>query len=58
MPRSKRNARQQYGLLVDTARPEPAIMQKHSRPVSAMATEVFQRLKALEHTSSCQPRES
>ena len=44
-------------LLIDTARAEPMVIEKHGRPVVVvMAVEEFERLKALDDTSSGEPR--
>ena len=46
---SARDAKHQFGLLIDTARAEPVVVEKHGRPVVVVvAIEEFERLKALE----------
>ncbi len=46
---SARDAKHQFGLLIDTARAEPVVIEKHGRPVVVViAIEEFERLKALE----------
>lgn len=45
---SARDAKHQFGLLIDTARAEPVVIQKHGRPVVVvLAVEEFERLKLL-----------
>ena len=46
---SARDAKHQFGLLIDTARAEPVVIEKHSRPVVVVvAVEEFERLMALD----------
>ena len=41
---SAREARHQFGRLLDTARPEPVVVEKHGRPVVVvLAIETFKR---------------
>ncbi len=53
---SARDAKHQFGLLIDTARAEPVVIEKHGRPVVVvLAVEEFERLKSLiptEHTAA------
>ena len=56
---SARDAKHQFGLLIDTARAGPVTIEKHGRPVVvAVAVEEFERLERLdirnkqEHSSS------
>ena len=45
---SARDAKHQFGLLIDTARAEPVVIEKHGRPVVVvLAVEEFERLKLL-----------
>jgi prevent-host-death family protein len=45
---SARDAKHQFGLLIDTARAEPVVIEKHGRPVVVViAVEEFERLKLL-----------
>jgi prevent-host-death family protein len=45
---SARDAKHQFGRLIDTARAEPVVVEKHGRPVVVvLAVEEFERLKAL-----------
>jgi prevent-host-death family protein len=45
---SARDAKHQFGLLIDTARAEPVVIEKHGRPVVVViAVEEFERLKSL-----------
>ena len=47
-PMSARDAKHQFGRLIDTARAEPVVVEKHGRPVVVvLAGEEFERLKAL-----------
>jgi prevent-host-death family protein len=49
---SAKEAKNGFGLMLDTARAEPVTVHKHGRPVVVvMAVEEFRRLKAL-HTSA------
>lgn len=44
---SARDAKHQFGLLIDTARAEPVVIEKHGRPVVVvLAVEEFERLKS------------
>lgn len=46
---SAKDAKNGFGLLLDTARAEPVVVEKHGRAVVAvMAIEEFERLKALD----------
>ena len=45
---SARDAKHQFGRLIDAARAEPVVVEKHGRPVVVvLAVEEFERLKAL-----------
>lgn len=45
---SARDAKHQFGLLIDTARAEPVVIEKHGCPVVVvLAVEEFERLKTL-----------
>jgi prevent-host-death family protein len=45
---SARDAKHQFGRLIDTARAEPVVVEKHGRPVVVvLAVEEFERLKTL-----------
>lgn len=45
---SARDAKHQFGRLIDTARAEPVVVEKHGRPVVVvLAVEEFERLNAL-----------
>lgn len=45
---SARDAKHQFGRLIDTARAELVVVEKHGRPVVVvLAVEEFERLKAL-----------
>ncbi|OJF89626.1 prevent-host-death protein [Rhizobium sp. 58] len=45
---SARDAKHKFGLLIDTARAEPVVIEKHGRPVVVvLAVEEFERLKSL-----------
>jgi prevent-host-death family protein len=45
---SARDAKHQFGRLIDTARAEPVVVEKHGRPVVVvLAVEEFERLRAL-----------
>lgn len=49
---SAREAKHQFGRLIDTARAQPVVIEKHGRPVVAViAVEEYERLKAIEATS-------
>lgn len=55
---SARDAKHQFGRLIDTARAEPVVVEKHGRPVVVVvAVEEFERLKALDEVSPSTPRE-
>jgi prevent-host-death family protein len=44
-----KDAKNGFGLLLDTARAEPVMIEKHGRPVIVvLAVEEYERLKALE----------
>ena len=44
-----KQAKDQFGLLIDLARAEPVVVAKHGRPVVVvMAVEEFERLKKLD----------
>jgi prevent-host-death family protein len=46
---SARDAKNAFGMLIDSARAEPVVIEKHGRKVVVVvAVEEFQRLKALE----------
>ena len=46
---SARDAKHQFGRLIDTARAEPVVIEKHGRAVVAVvAIEEYERLKAIE----------
>jgi prevent-host-death family protein len=47
---SARDAKDRFGLLLDTARAEPVVIEKHGRRVAVvLAVEEFERLKELEN---------
>jgi prevent-host-death family protein len=47
---SARDAKHQFGLLIDTARAGPVTVEKHGRPVVVViAVEEFERLKELDN---------
>ena len=49
---SARDAKNQFGLLIDTARVDPVVIEKHGRPVVVVCSvEEFERLKSLEAES-------
>lgn len=49
---SARDAKHQFGLLIDTARAEPVVVEKHGRAVVVVvAIEEFERLRALAATA-------
>lgn len=51
-----KDAKNGFGLLVDTARAEPVIIEKHGRPVIVvLAVEEYERLKALESDRPARP---
>ncbi|WP_323130971.1 type II toxin-antitoxin system Phd/YefM family antitoxin [Sinorhizobium medicae] len=48
---SARDAKNAFGMLIDSARAEPVAIEKHGRKVVVvMAVEEFERLKTLEQT--------
>jgi len=50
---SAREAKHQFGRLIDTARAQPVVIEKHGRPVVAVvAIEEYERLKAIEAGAS------
>jgi prevent-host-death family protein len=56
---SARDAKHQFGLLIDTARAEPVVIEKHGRPVVVVvAVEEFERLTVLSDAATVKPRES
>ena len=56
---SARDAKHQFGRLIDTARAEPVVIEKHGRPVVVvLAVEEFERLKASDELSSATPGHS
>lgn len=56
---SARDAKHQFGLLIDTARAEPVVIEKHGRPVVVVvAVEEFERLSTLSDAATFKPRES
>lgn len=56
---SARDAKHRFGLLIDTARAEPVVIEKHRRPVVVVvAVEEFERLKALDDAATEKPREN
>ncbi|APF36702.1 prevent-host-death protein [Chelatococcus daeguensis] len=45
---SAREAKHQFGRLIDTARAEPVVVEKHGRPVVVvLAVEEFERIKTI-----------
>jgi prevent-host-death family protein len=44
---SAKEAKNGFGLMLDSARAEPVTVHKHGRPVVVVAIEEFKRLKAL-----------
>ncbi|MBB4212424.1 prevent-host-death family protein [Rhodothalassium salexigens DSM 2132] len=47
---SAKEAKNGFGLLLDTARAEPVVIEKHGRPVVVViSTEEYDRLKGLTH---------
>jgi len=45
---SVREAKHQFGRLIDTARAEPVVVEKHGRPVVVvLAVEEFERIKTI-----------
>jgi len=56
---SARDAKHQFGLLIDTARAEPVVIEKHGRPVVVVvAVEEFERLRALDDAATDKPRKN
>jgi prevent-host-death family protein len=56
---SARDAKHQFGLLIDTARAEPVVIEKHGRPVVVVvAVEEFERLKALDDAATDKPQKN
>lgn len=50
---SAKDAKNAFGMLIDSARAEPVAIEKHGRKVVVvMAVEEFERLKALEQTTA------
>lgn len=50
---SARDAKNQFGLLIDTARLDPVVIEKHGRPVVVVCSiEEFERLQRLASLSS------
>lgn len=50
---SAKDAKNGFGLLLDTARAEPVIVEKHGRPVVVvLSIEEYERLRNLENDSS------
>lgn len=50
---SAKDAKNSFGMLIDSARAEPVAIEKHGRKVViVMAVEEFERLKALEQTTA------
>ena len=46
---SAKDAKDGFGRLIDTARAEPVVIEKHGRPVVVvLSVEEFERLKAIE----------
>jgi prevent-host-death family protein len=46
---SAKDAKDSFGRLIDTARAEPVVIEKHGRPVVVvLSIEEFERLKAVE----------
>lgn len=55
---SAKDAKNAFGLLLDTARAEPVTIEKHGRPVVVvMSVEEFERLNRLQETERS-PRKS
>lgn len=47
---SAKDAKYGFGRLIDTARAEPVVVEKHGRPVVVVvAVEEYERLKEIEH---------
>jgi len=56
---SAREAKNAFGLLIDTARQEPVTVEKHGRAVVVViAVEEYERLKAIESADSAKARGS
>lgn len=54
---SAREAKYNFGKLIDTARAEPVVIEKHGRPVVVvLAVEEFERLTGLPMTESQQEK--
>lgn len=54
---SAKDAKYGFGRLIDHARSEPVVVEKHGRPVVVvMAVEEFERLKALEFGHQTEPQ--
>ncbi len=52
-----RDAKNAFGMMIDLARAEPVIIEKHGRKVVVvMAVKEYERLKALEATEAVQTR--
>ncbi|MEW8195803.1 MAG: type II toxin-antitoxin system Phd/YefM family antitoxin [Candidatus Thiodiazotropha sp.] len=50
---SAKDAKNGFGLLLDTARAEPVVVEKHGRPVIVvLSIEEYERLRNLENDSS------
>ena len=48
-----REAKHQFGRLIDTARAEPVVIEKHGRPVVVVvAVEEFERLQAIDASAA------
>jgi prevent-host-death family protein len=43
-----KDAKYGFGRLIDTARAEPVVIEKHGRPVVIVAVEGYERLRAIE----------
>lgn len=56
---SARDAKNSFGRLLDDARAQPVVVEKHGRPVVVvLAVEEFERLKELEDESTDSQRQS
>lgn len=56
---SAKDAKNAFGLLLDTARAEPVTVEKHGRPVVVvLSIEEFERLVGLENTNRCSKSQS
>jgi prevent-host-death family protein len=52
---SAKDAKNAFGMLIDSARAEPVTIEKHGRKVVVvLAVEEFERLKALEQTKTAE----